>query len=120
MLGLCATIVKLRRGADPARNNNLPHDALGPPHRNGDLREQLPRDAKPSRIKRLSAYVLACPKVSVGCVALIAFLAMRIGVNPRTIAAFVLLSGLVRPRPSVNPAGGSVAARDWRNSSKVI
>ena len=115
MLGLCATIVKLRRGADRARNNNLPHDALGPPHRNGDLREQLPRDAKPFRLQWLPAYRLARPTIPVRRVVLIAFLAMRIGVNPRTIAAFVLLSGLVRPRPSVNPAGGSVAVRDWRN-----
>jgi hypothetical protein len=87
MLGLCATIVKLRRGADRARNNNLPHDALGPPHRNGDLREQLPRDAKPFRIQRLPANGLACPTVPECRVALIALIAVGLKDRPSRTSA---------------------------------
>jgi hypothetical protein len=59
------------------------------------------RDAEPFRIERLSANSLACATIPIGCVTLIAFLAMKVGVHPRTLGAFVLLSGFVRSRPIV-------------------
>jgi len=42
---------------------------------------------------------LACPTIPVRCVALIAFLAMKVGVNPRTLDALVLLRGFVCSLP---------------------
>ena len=46
---------------------------------------------------------LACPTVPVSSIALIAFLSMQVGVNPRAVLAFVLLGGFVRPRPVAFP-----------------
>ena len=42
---------------------------------------------------------LACTTIPVGCVVLIAFLAVQVGVHPRTLGAFVLLSRFVGPSP---------------------
>jgi len=42
---------------------------------------------------------LACSTVPIRSVALIAFLAMQVGMDPRTLATFVLLGGFVRSRP---------------------
>jgi hypothetical protein len=53
----------------------------------------------PIRIQRLSANRLRRPTVPVGCVALIVFLPMQIGVDPRTLGAFVLQSRFVSLRP---------------------
>jgi hypothetical protein len=50
-------------------------------------------------MQRLPANGLACPVVPVGCVALIAFFTMEIGVYPRALRTFVLLSRLVCSRP---------------------
>jgi len=52
-------------------------------------------------IKRTLTHRLAGATVPVSGVILIAFLAMEIGVNPRSVGALVLLGGLVRPRPIV-------------------
>jgi hypothetical protein len=51
------------------------------------------------RIQWLPANGLVRPTVPVGCVALIAFPAMQVGVHPRTLRSFVPLSGFVRSRP---------------------
>jgi hypothetical protein len=61
--------------------------------------QQRSRDAKPLRIEWLAADGLARPAIPVGSITLIAFLAMQVGVNPRTFNALILLGGLVRPRP---------------------
>src|ERR1700733_10679312 len=42
---------------------------------------------------------LACPTVPVGGVALFALLAVQVRMHPRSLDAFVLLRGLVPPRP---------------------
>jgi hypothetical protein len=47
-------------------------------------------NADPFLIEWLPADGLACSVVPVGCVALIAFFAMQVGVDPRTLDAFVL------------------------------
>jgi hypothetical protein len=60
-----------------------------------DLSQQISHDAQPFRIEWLSAHRLPRPTIPVGCVALIAFLAMQVGVHPRTLDAFVLLGGFV-------------------------
>ena len=41
----------------------------------------------------------ARPAVPIRCVALVAFLTMQVGMNPRTFDAFVPLRGFVRSRP---------------------
>ncbi len=56
-------------------------------------------NAQPFRIQRLPANRLSHPTVPVGCVALIALFAKQVGVNSRTLGAFVPLGGFVRPRP---------------------
>jgi hypothetical protein len=63
------------------------------------LSQQLSHNAEPFRIYWLSANGFGCPTIPVGCIALIAFLAMQVGVYPRTLGAFVLLSRFVGPRP---------------------
>src|ERR1039457_4232929 len=60
-----------------------------------DLSHQISHNAEPFRIEWLSADGLACSTVPVGCVVLIAFFAMQVGVHPRTIGAFVPLSRFV-------------------------
>jgi hypothetical protein len=60
--------------------------------------------AEPFRIEWFSAYGLACSTVPIRCVALIAFFAVQIRMNPRTFAPIVLLA----------------SARDFWKSSKVI
>ena len=65
-----------------------------------------------SRHTRLSA------RLPVGCVALIAFLAVEIRVNPRSLDAFVLLRGVVCSRPialCIPPQSGDrVRESGWR------
>lgn len=63
------------------------------------LSQQRCHNAKPLRIELLSANGLARPTIPVRCVTLIAFLAVKIGMNPTTLGTFVLLSGFVRSRP---------------------
>ena len=91
------------------RNLKLHHYALA---------EQLSHDATPLRIERLPAYWLACATVPIRRVVLIAFLAMQVGMNPRTIPAFVLLGGFVRPLPisfRIPPQSGEcVGESRWR------
>jgi hypothetical protein len=97
------------------------------------LFQQCLHDTQPFRIERLPAHGLACPAIPVGCVALIAFLAMQVGVNPRSLDALVLcwadscalfqsrLASHQSPASAcVSPAGGSVVVSDCRNSFKVI
>ena len=55
------------------------------------LSQQFLNDACPFRIQRLPAHGLACPSIPVGGVALIALLAMEVGVNSRTLNTLVLL-----------------------------
>jgi hypothetical protein len=64
-----------------------------------NLSQQISRDAKPFHIEWFSANGLACPTVPILCVVLIAFFPMQVGVYPRSITAFVLLSGLMRSLP---------------------
>jgi hypothetical protein len=64
-----------------------------------DLPEEISYYAEPFRIQWLPANGLVRPTVPVGCVALIAFPAMQVGVHPRTLRSFVPLSGFVRSRP---------------------
>jgi hypothetical protein len=84
----------------------------------GELSEQRLRDAYPLRIERLPANWLARPAVLIRCVALVAFLAMEVGMHPRAILAFVVLRGFVRPRPialGIPPQSGeSVCQSRWR------
>jgi len=63
---------------------------------NGDLEDTIHR---PFRIERLPAIRFTSPVVPIGCVVLIAFLPVKVGMHPRTLDAFVLLGGFVRPRP---------------------
>lgn len=63
------------------------------------LSQQSFHDAEPFHIERFSAHRLPRPTVPVRRVALIAFLAVQVGMNPRTFRAFVLLSRFVRPIP---------------------
>jgi hypothetical protein len=80
------------------------------------LCQQCLHDSQPFRIERLPADGLACPVVPVGCVALITFLAVQIGMYPRTLDAFVLLSGFVRSLPvaiAVPPQPGKCVS-GWR------
>lgn len=60
---------------------------------------RIPYDAEPFRIEWHSANGPARPTIPIGCVALIAFLAMQVGVHPRTLGDIVLLCGFVRSRP---------------------
>jgi hypothetical protein len=55
----------------------------------------MSRDVEPFRIEWLSASRLSRPTIPISGVALIAFLAMQVGVHPRTLGAFVLLSRFV-------------------------
>jgi hypothetical protein len=64
-----------------------------------DLSQQASQDAEPFRIQWLSANWFSCSAVPVDCVALVAFFAMKISMNPTTLGAFVLLCGFVRPCP---------------------
>jgi hypothetical protein len=63
------------------------------------LSKQCLDDIDPLRIERVSANGLACPAVPVGGIARIAFLAMQVGMHPRSLDTLVLLSGFVRSRP---------------------
>jgi hypothetical protein len=63
------------------------------------LSQQGSHEPKPFSIEWFSANWLARPTVPVRRVALIAFIAVQVGVNPRTVTTFVLLSGFVRSRP---------------------
>jgi hypothetical protein len=56
-------------------------------------------NAEPFPVEWLSANGLACPVVPIGCVALIALLPVQVGVYPRSLDPFVLLSGFVRSLP---------------------
>jgi hypothetical protein len=56
-------------------------------------------NAEPFRVQRFSAHWLSCPTIPVGCVALVALLAVQIRMHPRTLDAFILLCGFVRSRP---------------------
>jgi hypothetical protein len=63
------------------------------------LSQQRFEDAKPFRIQRLPTNGLASPAVPVSGVALIAFLAMQIRVNSRSLDTLVRLGGFMRPFP---------------------
>src|SRR5437870_2704630 len=56
-------------------------------------------DAEPFRIEWLSANGFARSAVPIVGVALIAFLAMQVGMHPPTVPPFILLCGFVRPFP---------------------
>ena len=61
-------------------------------------------------------------RLPIGCVALIALLAVKIGVNPRSLDAFVLLDGLVRPFPvafAVPPQSGEGIRESGRRLGRV-
>jgi hypothetical protein len=64
-----------------------------------DSSQQASCDAMPFRIEWFSADGLPRPTVPIGCFALITFLAMQVGVHPRTLGAFVLLRRFVAARP---------------------
>jgi hypothetical protein len=82
------------------------------------LSQQISHDGEPFGMERFLANGLACTTVPISCVALVAFLAMEIGMNPRTILAFVPLSGFVRSRPialGIPPQSGEgVSESGWR------
>jgi hypothetical protein len=86
--------------------------------KNSTSLQQRIDDAQPFRIERLPAHRLASPAIPVGSVALIAFLAVQVGMHPRTLDAFVLLGGFVRPRPialGIPPQPGEgVRESGWR------
>ena len=63
------------------------------------LSQQISDDAEPFRIEWFSANGLPCSTIPVGCVVLISFFAMQVGVHLRTLGAFVLLSKFVGPSP---------------------
>jgi len=74
---------------------DLPHDSIGQLHRPADLCQQLFHNADPLRIERFPANRLPRSTIPVGCISLIAFFAMQVGVHPRTLGAFVLLRRFV-------------------------
>src|ERR1022692_4460405 len=78
------------------------------PIRTAERSQQSSHNTDPFRVQRLSANRLSRPALPIGCVALIAFLAMQVGVNPRTLGAFVLLSRTSKDRSRV-----SVRANTW-------
>jgi len=57
--------------------------------------KQSSGDAEPFGIERFPANGFSGAAVPVGGIALVAFLAMQVGVYPGTLRAFVLLSGFV-------------------------
>ena len=67
--------------------------------RNSPSHKQRHNDAEPFSVERFPANWFACSAVPVGCIALVALLAMQISMNPRTVNFFVLLGGFVRSLP---------------------
>ncbi len=63
------------------------------------LSQQSLHNAEPFRIQRLPANGLASATIPVRRVVLIAFFSMEVGVYPRALHAFVLLSRFVGSRP---------------------
>src|SRR5580658_9609370 len=63
------------------------------------LSQQISHDSEPFRIERLSADGFDCATVPILRVALIAFFAVEVSMYPRTLDAFILLSGFVRSSP---------------------
>jgi hypothetical protein len=61
--------------------------------------QQISHDAQPFGVQWVPANGLASPTVPIFCIALIAFLAMQVGVHPRTLGALVLLGRFVRSLP---------------------
>ena len=61
--------------------------------------QQFFSNAQPFRIKRSGEHRLGRPLVPISRVAVIAFLAMEIGMNPRPVAALDLLSRFVAACP---------------------
>jgi len=61
--------------------------------------QQRCNNAEPFRVERLPAPGLARPAVPIRRVALIAFLAVQVRVNPRAIRPLVLLRGFVSTFP---------------------
>src|ERR1700680_2692009 len=76
-------------------------------------------DAEPFRIEWLSANEFARSAVPIVGVALIAFLAMQVGMHPRTVPPFILLCEFVRSLPvalGVPPQSGErVRESGWRS-----
>jgi hypothetical protein len=70
----------------------------------GDYKERLSQqsfhDTEPSRTQRFTRHGLPRPTIPICCVALIAFLSMEVGVDPRTLGSVVLLGRFVRQRPT--------------------
>jgi len=58
------------------------------------LSQQISHNGEPFGTQRLPAHELASPTITVRSVVLIAFLAVKISLHPRTFDAFVLLGGL--------------------------
>jgi hypothetical protein len=82
------------------------------------LSQQLSHNAEPFRIQWFPTNRLPRPTVPISCVALIAFLAMQVGVHPRTLGAFVLLSRFVSLSPIAlgippQPGEGEREFRRW-------
>ena len=75
-------------------------------------------NAEPFPVERLPALGFTSPTIPVGGVALVALLTVQIGVYPRSLDAFILLRGLVRPRPialGIPPQSGEgVRESGWR------
>jgi hypothetical protein len=82
------------------------------------LAKQTFDNAEPFPVEWFSANGFARSAIPIGGVALIAFLAMQVGVYPRSLDAFVLLCGFVRPRPiafGIPPQPGKgVRESAWR------
>ena len=82
------------------------------------LTQQSFHNVQPFRIQCITANGLTSPSIPVSGIALIAFLAMQVGVNPRSVHAFVLLSRFVRSRPiafAIPPESGEGETEcDWR------
>jgi hypothetical protein len=80
--------------------------------------QQRSNDAQPLRIERLAAHGLTCPPLPIGGITLIAFLAVQVGMHPRTVTPFVLLGGFVRLLPiafAIPPQSGEgVRESGWR------
>ena len=84
------------------------------------LAKQSSNDTKPLRIERLAADWLTRSTVPVCCVAVVAFLSMKVGMHPRSFDTFVLLGGFVRSLPialAIPPQSGEgVREPRWRLS----
>jgi hypothetical protein len=78
--------------------------------------QQALDDGQPFRFKALAADGFPGPTVPISSIVLITFLAVQVGVDPRTFGTFILLGGLVGSSPvafSVPPESEKCGGESW-------